>query len=115
MKKIKVNEEINWRGKTQRIGDLLFELLEGVSANDAKEAVRQVQMADELKETLDKKGEWFSYEDANHSVIERVIAEGAKINAPRWIAPIQLAVEAAVSFKGKEGVEEDAVPKSSSK
>lgn len=106
MKKIKINEKMTYRGQTKLVGDLLWEMLEGVPAPEGKEAVRQIDLADDLKELMDKKAEWFSYEDENHARLERVLTEGAKLNAPRWIAPIQRAIEAAVSFKAEVPKEE---------
>lgn len=106
MKKILVNGIVKWKGETRTVGELLFEMLEGIPANNTKDAVRQIALANDLEKVNDKKGEWFAFEDSDQAVIEGALDAAAKVNAPRIIEPLSRALDAAIAFKGEEPKEE---------
>ena len=115
MKKIRIDTSVTLKDTVSTIGEQLWPLLEGMPADDAKAAVHQVKLADELKALTDQKAEWFTFEEDDQSHIERAIDKGAKLFAAKTIAPIQEAMDAMVAFKGVEPPEKSDEPASAEK
>lgn len=102
MKKIRIDGAIKLSDGDTTVGKQLHGLLEGMPTQDAKAAVRQFSLAEELEIATEGKKEWFAFEDADQQHIEAAVNAGAKVYSPRIIAPIQRALDAAIAFKGEE-------------
>lgn len=102
MRKIKIDTLIKIGEKDSTVGEQLHGLLEGLPTENAKIAVRQLQIADDLKESNENKSEWFVFEDADLVQIQNVTDLGARKYGPFIIAPIQIAIDEVVTFKGEE-------------
>lgn len=104
MKKIQIQGKIEG-ADSETVGSQLEVLLRLLPSQNADEAVKKVLIAKELKLALDAKAEWFSFEDADESVLSELVDKAAQSTVASTIAAIKMALKDAVAFKGEEPTE----------
>lgn len=108
MKKIRIDTVVEVDSRVSTVGEELKKILYNMPCQDSKTAAKQVLLGKDLGECIEKKEEWFAFEEEFQSVIEAALDVAAGRASAILIGQLRNAFDAMVAFKGKEVKEEPA-------